>query len=116
MNYIPKISIAIFIEVFSFFFLRLYRNSLIDIKYYQNELTNIEFKIVGIKIGFFIDEKDLLKNIANEILKVERNFIVKSDENITTTLTANNENSSDRHYTDNLKGVIDSISNLVSKK
>jgi hypothetical protein len=40
--YIPRITTVIFIEVFAFFFLRLYKSALTDIKYYQDELTAIE--------------------------------------------------------------------------
>lgn len=43
-HFIPRVSIAVFIEVFSFFFLRLYKSGLQEIKYFQNELTNIEMK------------------------------------------------------------------------
>ena len=44
IHYIPRISFILFIEVFAFFFLRLYKLNLNDIKYYQNELTNIDLK------------------------------------------------------------------------
>ena len=47
---LPRVSLVIFIEIFAFFFLRLYKTTLGDIKYYQNELTNIDFKVIGIKI------------------------------------------------------------------
>ncbi|MBI5527895.1 MAG: hypothetical protein HY897_16315 [Deltaproteobacteria bacterium] len=38
-HYVPRITTVTFIEVFAFFFLKLYRASLIEIKFYQNELT-----------------------------------------------------------------------------
>jgi hypothetical protein len=41
---IPKVTIAVFIEVFAFFFLRLHRSALIDIKYYQMELVALALK------------------------------------------------------------------------
>lgn len=37
--FIPRISTVIFVEVFSFFFLRLYKATLAEEKYYQNEIT-----------------------------------------------------------------------------
>ena len=40
-HYGPRLTTVIFIEVFGFFFLRLYKTSLEEIKYYQNELTNL---------------------------------------------------------------------------
>ena len=39
--YVPRVSTAAFIEIFSFFFLRLYRSSLSEIRYYQDELTRL---------------------------------------------------------------------------
>src|SRR6185503_8676003 len=38
-HFIPRVSVAAFIEVFSFFFPKLYRSGLDQIKYFQNELT-----------------------------------------------------------------------------
>ncbi|MBI5525005.1 MAG: hypothetical protein HY897_01580 [Deltaproteobacteria bacterium] len=40
-HYVPRITTVTFIEVFAFFFLKLYRASLIEIKFYQNELTSL---------------------------------------------------------------------------
>jgi hypothetical protein len=40
----PNVTIAVFIEVFAFFFLRLHRSALIDIKYYQMELVALALK------------------------------------------------------------------------
>ncbi len=63
LHFLPRLSIVVFIQTFSFFFLRLYRSGLNDIKYYQNELTNLETKhlvlesLVG---GVILDQaKDL---------------------------------------------------------
>ena len=39
--FIPRVSTAAFIEIFSFFFLRLYKSTLADIRYYQDELTRL---------------------------------------------------------------------------
>lgn len=47
--FIPRFTLSIFIEVFSFFFLRLYSTSLNDIKYFQNELTNIESRFIALR-------------------------------------------------------------------
>ena len=38
---VPRMSLAVFLEVFAFFFLRLYKLNLTDVKYFQNELTNV---------------------------------------------------------------------------
>ncbi|QYA26147.1 hypothetical protein G3I01_11695 [Gramella sp. MT6] len=74
--YIPRLSIIIFIEVFSFFFLKLYKANLDNIKYYHNEMTNIELKITSLKSSLMKGDKDLLSNVINELSQTERNFII----------------------------------------
>lgn len=49
LHFLPRLSIVLFIETFSFFFLRLYKSGLADIKYYQNELTGIEARHVALE-------------------------------------------------------------------
>ena len=78
--FIPRISIVVFIEIFSFFFLKLYRTNLSDIKYYQNEMTNVEFKLLALKSAFAKDDLDSIKNVINNFSAIERNFILKKGE------------------------------------
>lgn len=78
--FIPRISIVIFIEIFSFFFLKLYRTNLSDIKYYQNEMTNVEFKLLALKSAFAKDDLDSIKSVIINFSTIERNFILKKGE------------------------------------
>lgn len=68
-----RLSLVLLIEVFAYFFLRLYKASLTEIKYYQNELTNIEL----IEIAFYAaaDNKfhDDMKLVIGELRTTERN-------------------------------------------
>lgn len=48
LYYIPKVTIVIFIQVFAFFFLRLYKVSLAEIKYFQNEISNMELRYMAL--------------------------------------------------------------------
>jgi hypothetical protein len=45
--YVPRTTFVVLIEIFAFFFLNLYRTSLSDIKYFQNETTNVEYRILA---------------------------------------------------------------------
>lgn len=47
--YIPRVTTAIFIQVFAFFFLKLYKANLGEIQYYQNELTNLTLVDVSLE-------------------------------------------------------------------
>lgn len=79
-HYIPRISFIIFIEVFAYFFLKLYKSNLNDIKYYQNELTNVEMKLSAVITSINFGKEIDLTNVVTELLKTERNFILKKDE------------------------------------
>jgi hypothetical protein len=75
---IPRMMLVIFVEVFAYFFLRLYSAGLTDMKYFQNELTNIESKLVATE--FATDNADALKISLEALAKTERNFILRKDE------------------------------------
>lgn len=66
LRFVPKLSLVIFIEIFAFFFLKIYRDHLNDIKYYQNELTSIETTqlalITALNHG---DENDIHTIVSN---------------------------------------------------
>ena len=79
-HFLPRFSLSILVEIFSFFFLKLYKSNLDDIKYFNNEKTNIEMKIIAIKTAFVFDDKESVKQLIIELAKTERNFILKKGE------------------------------------
>jgi len=86
-HYIPRLSLIIFAQVFAFFFLRLYKADLADIKYYQNEITNVEMRLAALKTSLSIEQrelpkedKEILKNVLAELVRTERNFVLKKGE------------------------------------
>lgn len=80
LHYVPRFSVAVFIEVFSFFFLRLYRNGLEDIKYFQNELTNIELRSMGLETAVLTLDTQVIAAAANSLASTERNFRLNKGE------------------------------------
>ncbi len=78
--FIPRISIVVFIEIFSFFFLKIYKSNLSDIKYYQNEITNADFKVFAMKAAFAKGDEAPINDVIKEFSSVERNFIIKKGE------------------------------------
>ncbi|OOD16220.1 hypothetical protein BWP00_19165, partial [Acinetobacter baumannii] len=52
---IPRFLFVVLIELFAYFFLNLYRKSLEDIKYYQNELTNLEAKYLSLQTSLALN-------------------------------------------------------------
>ena len=74
---LPRILLVVFVEVFAYFFLRLYRNGLSEIKYFQNELTNIESKLTAIEFAYVTKNDDALKYAIEGLSKTERNFVLE---------------------------------------
>lgn len=116
IHFLPRISIVLFAEIFAFFFLRLYRNSLIDIKYYQNELTNIESKGLALKAAILMKDKDLYNNIITDFSKIERNSIIKNDESTNNIILNKNESDKDKSYSDSLKSLTEVVEKLIKGK
>lgn len=79
-HYIPRISLVIFIEIFAFFFLKLYKATLEDIKYFNNEKTNIEVRLIAFKAALHEGDKDLIKLAVGDLIKTERNFKLSKGE------------------------------------
>lgn len=77
LHYLPRLSIALVIEIFAYFFLKLYKKSLDEIKYFQNELTNIEMKFLGLMTIKRTSSEHDLKELASELMKTERNYILE---------------------------------------
>lgn len=77
VQFIPRLSLVMLIEVFAYFFLRLYKSSLSEIKYFQNEMTTTESKLVAIKSAMLINELSTITSVISEIIKVDRNSILE---------------------------------------
>lgn len=79
--FLPRFSLVIIIQIFAYFFLRLYKQNLSEIKYFQNEITNIESRQLALNIAMSSDEmavrnKILIENLSN----TERNFILEKNQ------------------------------------
>ncbi|MGF1770185.1 hypothetical protein L4D06_22725 [Enterovibrio makurazakiensis] len=74
---LPRIMLIIFIEIFAYFFLRLYKNGLDEIKYFQNELTNVESKLFAVNYALVTGNDDALKVSISSLANTERNFVLE---------------------------------------
>lgn len=75
-HFVPRISLVLLIEVFAYFFLKLYKQSLNEIKYFQNELTNVECKYLGVKLANG-EESPVLNDVVQKLVNTERNFVLE---------------------------------------
>lgn len=77
---LPRLFMIIFTELFALFFLKLYAKGLNEIKYFQNELTNIELKLVAVEVAYVTKNDESMKDSLNILAQTERNFILKKGE------------------------------------
>jgi hypothetical protein len=78
--YGPRLPIVLFIEVFSYFFLRLYRVNLEKIEYFQNEMTNVESHFIALQSTILAKDSTVLKDVIKLMSRTERNARLKKNE------------------------------------
>ncbi|MBI4920957.1 MAG: hypothetical protein HY834_04360 [Devosia nanyangense] len=76
-HYLPRLSITLIVELVAFFFLRVYSRTLADIRYIQNEITNIEMKLVGLHIAIERNAADVVNEAVLALIHTERNHILE---------------------------------------
>lgn len=75
-----KFLIVVFIESFSIYFLRLYKDSINRTRIYHNELTNIEQRWLAVMATLPKDDKETRIAVFSEIARTERNFVIQKNE------------------------------------
>jgi hypothetical protein len=77
MHFAPRLAIVALVQVFAFFFLKLYKLGLEEIKYFQNELTNIEQREVALSISILGDDQNLKADIVKHMAHNDRNSVLE---------------------------------------
>lgn len=67
-HYVPWFAIVVFVEVFAFFFLRLYRATLAETRSYQDQLTDLALNQVPIEMGWLTEQTDANLALAKQML------------------------------------------------
>ncbi|RSM24194.1 hypothetical protein C5B78_17230 [Aeromonas salmonicida] len=101
-----RISIIIFIEIFAYYYLKLYKNIMDNVKFYQNEISNMDLKLLALHAVEINENHEALKSITDELAKTERNFVISKGQT-----TIDIEKS--KHEQSILYKSIDKISNLI---
>ena len=98
IRYIPRlVSIISFLTMF-LYFTRLYKSNILDVKYYQNELTNVEIKLVSLKVALSNGNEEVLNHIIKEYATVERNSIITKEQTTTELERMKIENELNKDY------------------
>ena len=77
MNFIPRISLVLLVEVFAYFFLRLYSTNLIGIKFFQNEMTNFESKFLALRAAEHKNDEASIAEVIRQLALTERNIVIQ---------------------------------------
>jgi len=102
----PKISFVVVVELFAYFFLKLYKNGFDEVKYFQNELTNIDSKVLGIKFLKDVRNEELMAEVIKSLMATERNFVLEKGQ---TTVSLEKERigmEAEKNLSDALKDVL----------
>ena len=74
-SFMPRLSLVILIELFAYFFLKPYKSSLSEIKYFQNELSNFEAKYISLRMAIIDKDKGVFNEVVKTLSRTERNYI-----------------------------------------
>lgn len=84
-THIEKISPIVIVELLAYFFLRLYRLTVIEIKYLNNERLTYHHKMLALKVALFQNNSEMLADVIKQLAETERNFILQKGETTTGT-------------------------------
>lgn len=108
-HFIPRLSLVILIEIFAYFFLKLYKSSLSEIKYFQNEMTNSEAKLASLKCSLITNDTEATSNVIKVLSETERNAILEKGQT-----TAEIEKAKIEQQ--NISSISEKVSKLIGKK
>jgi hypothetical protein len=80
LHFAQRFTLVVFVELFAFFFLSLYKTTLGEIKYFQNELTNVESKQIALRTAVDQGDQSMVKAAVTALAATERNHILNKDQ------------------------------------
>lgn len=105
-DFLPRLSLVFLIELFAYFFLGLYKSSLTEIKYFQNEITNLETWHLSLQQAMILDDNETTKNLLERLSSTERNFLLKKGESTVFLETENLSQNQQKTLIDNLASAL----------
>lgn len=79
-HFVPRLTLVLMIELFAYFFLSLYKTSLQEIKYFQNELTNVEAKQIALRTAVEYGDQAMIMSMVSSLAATERNHVLSKDQ------------------------------------
>lgn len=89
-RFVARFGLVILIESVAFFFLKLYREDRAMIRYFRNEITNLESRALALKTSITFAQPDNLGKLLIALMATERNFVLKKGERVLSDLVYEN--------------------------
>jgi hypothetical protein len=105
-----RISLAIVVQFFAYFFLRLYRYALFEIKFFQNEITAVELRSAALQSAISVGDKQTISHVIKLLASSERNTILRKGETTINLRKDEIESIIDRDLSTSLKSVLSKLS------
>ncbi len=104
LHFLPRLTIVGIIQVFALFFLKLYKLGLEEIKYFQNEMTNIEQRELALSVALLQDDTSVRSSILELIAATDRNNVLQKGQSTIEIEKARVENSG---------GALETLKNII---
>jgi hypothetical protein len=75
----PRLSLVLVIELFAYFFLNLYKSTLAEIKFFQNEMTNVESRSLALLAAQLAQDASTSSSVIGKLADTDRNFLQRPD-------------------------------------
>lgn len=75
-----RISVLVFSQFTVYLFIKMYRSNLTEMRFVENEITNIEQRFIALHVACVTNDSVLLKKSVGAFLQTERNFVLKKGE------------------------------------
>jgi hypothetical protein len=113
VSFLPRLTFVLVMELFAYFFLRLYKASLSEVKYFQNEITNMEAKHFALRVALETRmPATLLTKVVSSLVETERNHVLEKGQ---TTVDLEIAKVERQGVTDALKNVTSAVEKLTKK-
>ena len=81
-HFLARFGLVLIVESVAFFFLKLYREDRAMIRYFRNEITNLESKATALNAALNFGTPADLSKVLQSLTSTERNFLVKKGDRV----------------------------------
>lgn len=107
--YVPRLTVVVLIELFAYFFLKLYKASISETRYFHNEITNVAARRTALMTGLTTDDQGSVRQAISELLKTERNGTLTKSQTTVELAKAKMDLDSEKNIVGTLTKIIEAI-------